>query len=297
MIPIHEDPYRSASSVSLSPEGGSFIIAGAEYPLTRDHLQDIEAKTKEISAYAEVSSKGPKIRELAALEIAISLPPPSPSLVGRTLRVISVRHKDQSKIHSIIKDWQALAKTKFDSWESYLKVTPLSKEERSSPYHTTDLLEQSFYIIEDIREYLEKLEFGRDKDNRAYICFDEDKMVQGIALVENKTNHVSRLATHPNNLPHLINSSIPTRVRGAATQLILHLSKQVAKDNPIRLEAIPEAVPFYKKLYFKRDRGTKARSYDRFGLTIMKLHASTVRRLEKTPGSPFFKEESLRSAP
>ncbi|MBP9841102.1 MAG: GNAT family N-acetyltransferase [Simkaniaceae bacterium] len=292
MTPIPEDHYRSASSVSLSPEGESFIIAGAEYPLTRDHLKDIEVKTQEIAAYTGISSKDPKIKELAALEIAISLPPPPRSLVERTLYTVSVFEEEQPQICATVTSWAALIRTKVHAWKRYLKCTPLSSEESSSLYYTIDILKESYRIIKQIKNFLEINTFGTPHNDRLYVCYDEANVVQAIALVEKRTNHLYRLATHPNNLYHLINNSIQTRIKGAATQLIVHLSKQITKhQNPLRLEAVHEARLFYQKLGFKRERGTRARSYDAFDLTLMKLHPSTVRRLEKDAQSPFFKEE------
>ena len=101
--------------------------------------------------------------------------------------------------------------------------------------------------------------------DRIYTCCDEKKTVQAIAFVQHERHFVSYLATHPDNLSHPVNDSVP-RIRGAATEILRHLAAISQRDHkPLRLEAMPATDTtegnrdFYIRLGFKRVTGMQAR--------------------------------------
>jgi len=85
---------------------------------------------------------------------------------------------------------------------------------------------------------------------KALACVDKDSKIQALALIDDEENKIVYIATNPNNIPTPL-SKLSQRVRGAGTQIILHLAKDALKTgNAIRLSSIDSSEPFYDKLGF-----------------------------------------------
>lgn len=128
---------------------------------------------------------------------------------------------------------------------------------------------------------------GGDPWNVVLICKDANHKIQAIALHDKQSNRLADLATHPDNIDHPINDAVP-RVKGAGTQIILHLAKETVRaDSTLRLRSVRDAVPFYKKMHFEDDPAFAGVQDGALGITSMKLTAERIRSLVRNQTPPF----------
>ncbi len=240
----------------------------------------MESLTKILASPEDPPSSASSTSLCLSPEVQVRSDTAASSLKGRVLTVSTVPFEEWHEMIYVVRNWAS---------NVFFKC-------RSDP--SSELLDASQGIIKSIKRQL-KLSLIRSEDpcrgwDTIFVCQDRDETIQAIALVKLKTHYIDYLATHPDNLNHPMNTLIKDRVRGAATEIILHLAERtLATGKLLNLIALKSAMPFYKSLSFKRARGISARAYDTYDLTVMQLHASSIRKLALKDGSPFtrFKTE------
>lgn len=102
---------------------------------------------------------------------------------------------------------------------------------------------------------------------RAIACYDakDPDNIQAIALIKDDSDSlclldphttylkIALMVTNPINIRSSVNSTEDDRVRGAGTNLIVHIAKECLekKYNGLYLESVDSALPFYQKLGFE----------------------------------------------
>ncbi len=123
---------------------------------------------------------------------------------------------------------------------------------------------------------------------KVIVCRDTKKAIQAIAIFNSQSNTLKYLATHPENIRHEVNKNSPN-VQGAGTSIVLYLAKKMLEEKgTIRLKAIENAVPFYKKLQFELDPDNEDPSDRRIPKHIaMKLSSEKIKELIDNEVAPF----------
>jgi hypothetical protein len=120
-------------------------------------------------------------------------------------------------------------------------------------------------------------------NTRAYKCVDPNKNIQGLMVVEKRSDvqsphlYVNLLATHPNNLPSSVNDLENNRVRGAGVSLI-ECAKSVAQKRDfksVELEPSETATDFYEK------RGFEIQKSENNGVSKVRAVLKVTPKIEK----------------
>ena len=106
--------------------------------------------------------------------------------------------------------------------------------------------------------------------NKFIECKSGEK-VQAVACFDSNTREIAYIVTNPDNNNHILNKDC--RVRGAGSAIIKHIAKQ---GGPVILDAVPQAVSFYKRIGFVQDITRTARED---GEVPMSLTAAKVQRV------------------
>ncbi len=152
--------------------------------------------------------------------------------------------------------------------------------------------ENSLYICESISNQLitpeKERPRGSDPWDTTLICEDEHRQLQAIALFDKRSNTLAYIATNPENISHDTNR---TQVRGAATQILLHLAKETLQNgSALKLKSVDDALHFYyTKFHFEYDVRTPEDA--RNDLWPLQLTAAKIKALVAKGIPPF---ESLK---
>lgn len=188
----------------------------------------------------------------------------TPTLARKTLTSFSIQEFNGQERALLIKtaiEWSNLVDEKCESVSESTDIT----------------------ILEESKEICELIQTDLDEDNTAGLaCLDKDGKIQAMASYSKKNNYVSCLITHPNNLTHPINKDIPSKVRNAASTIILHLAfqTQLLSKSSLKLCAYPSAHRFYEKLQFEHVAPTS---------WTMELTCEKITRLTMSKTPPFDK--------
>lgn len=172
--------------------------------------------------------------------------------VNRPLKVEQVSQDSPffQNVGKIAREWQKLAQQ---------KKAQLESKDASS------IFENSVRINKLIAECIEqpdncwwlydKILICRDKalnEPQAIALFKSANIVTQSGKKIGSQYKITHLVTHPKNIQSKVNADEYTKVRGAATTLISHLSEKCRLEDAagISVDASTSAVPFYKKLGF-----------------------------------------------
>lgn len=179
-------------------------------------------------------------------------------------------------VQQVAKEWMELSKQRFRVADKYQYTeTPKCTDEILNRLEDSESIIKAIYLR--VTQKLEQKDSGLIKWNKALVCKDQNSKIQAIALINEENNKIVDIATHPDNIPSLLND--PTKqVRGAGTQIILHLAKiALQTDTSILLDTNDSGKAFYKKLGFER-----------VGLTTnFILTADKIRELIREKKPPF----------
>lgn len=183
---------------------------------------------------------------------------------------------DLTSIQQVAKEWMELSKQRFRVADMYQYT-----ETPKCTSKILDRLEDSKSIIDAIYKRitskLEQNDSSLIKWTKALVCLDQNSKIQAIALINEETNKIVDIATHPNNIPSSL-SDPAHQVRGAGTQIIMHLAKVALKtDCSILVDPNDSGKAFYKKLGFKKVELT----------TNFTLTADKIRELISSDTAPF----------
>lgn len=119
--------------------------------------------------------------------------------------------------------------------------------------HLSKELRQIVFDSKNAISYLKNaIPLDLDENEKLYVAYDSAKSIQGVALIQLKsdTMQLTYLCTNPDTLQIAERS---TTIRGTGTALIRHITNEALqhKIEQISLKALPSAVGFYKKFGFE----------------------------------------------
>lgn len=169
---------------------------------------------------------------------------PSSSTPSLTVREV----KDLVSLQQLAKKWHSTASTRFRAADrAQYTDAPLCDQRTLDHLEASKMMTKA--ICNKIREAFLK-QGESDYFDKALVCTDQDSKIQAIALIRTKENRVAFVATHPDNIPSTLTDPAK-RVRGAGTQIILHLAKRTLKTGkPVLIDTLDSASDFYAKLGF-----------------------------------------------
>lgn len=181
-----------------------------------------------------------------------------------SLNTKSLPEHEIKKLHDLVETWISLGKRKRTLFcQSLTGKNDLSEKEIKKickDYDENPELKRIIYSIhicklisfETLRSVNQN--FGFTSWNELIVVEDQNKMTQAVGLYDNKCNYLYLLATHPNNLNITLNKEIPTKVKGAGSELILNLAlRTLQQQNSLSLISVDDSRDFYIRLGFEQD--------------------------------------------